>query len=81
MCGSTNGVGNAQQSRAAQEMMRTRGAEQAGGAREGMQGKGQLGGDQLQQYLQARAQQQSSGQQGFDARMLAESLKANAISA
>jgi hypothetical protein len=44
-----------------------------------MQSKGQLGGDQLQQFLQQRAQQASSGQQGFDARMLAESLKANAV--
>ncbi len=56
-----------------------RGAEQQGGAREAMQSKGQLGGDQLQQFLQQRAQQASSGQQGFDARMLAESLKANAV--
>lgn len=66
-----------------QDAQRTRGPDrtQQPNSMQQLQNKGQLGENQLQNYLQNKASGAQQNQQQMDARLLAESMKASGISA
>jgi hypothetical protein len=77
-CSKTNGAGGPQGAGQTRQTDRT---QMNDPMRNAMKNKGQLDENQLQNYLQARSANAAQNQQAMDARMLAESMKANGIGA
>lgn len=77
MCGSTQGIGQQQNA----QRMRGPDNNQQNSMRDAVQNKGQLGENQLQNYLQGKASGAQQNQQQMDARLLAESMKASGVNA